>query len=125
LISGSGFAQALTGVPDTFEACAATLELGPRLVVQTDGRQGSYTVTAGDRFHTPAFEVEVLDTTGAGDVFHGAYLVGLLHGWDLRRIALFSTAVSAIKCAKLGGRAGIPRYEEALAFLKERGIKLE
>lgn len=125
LIGGSGFANALTGQPDTWEACAAALQMGPRIVVQTEGAAGSYTVTAGERFHTPAFDVDVIDTTGAGDVFHGAYIVGLLHGWDLRRIALFSTAVSAIKCTRLGGRAGIPRYEDVLAFLRERGIELE
>jgi len=58
-------------------------------------------------------------------VFHGAYIVGLLHGWDLRTIAAFSAAVSALKCTRLGGRAGIPRYSEALAFLNERGIGIE
>ena len=92
--------------------------------MQTEGEGGSYTLTAEERFHTPAFDVEVIDTTGAGDVFHGAYIVGLLHGWDLRRVALFSTAVAAIKCTKLGGRAGIPCYDEVLAFLRERNVEL-
>jgi sugar/nucleoside kinase (ribokinase family) len=63
----------------------------------------------------------VVDTTGCGDVFHGAYIVGLLQGWDLRRVALFSTAVSALKAGKLGGRAGIPTFERTLEFLRERG----
>ena len=67
----------------------------------------------------------MVDTTGAGDVFHGAYIVGLLYGWNLRQIALFSAAVSAIKCTKLGGRAGIPRFEEVMAFLKHRGVEFE
>lgn len=123
LICASGFGPSLTGKGDVWEAAEAILGMGPRIVVQTEGNEGSYTVTAEERFHTPAFEVEVVDTTGAGDVFHGAYIVGLLKGWDLRRIALFSTAVSALKCTQLGGRAGIPRYEEVLAFLEERGIE--
>ncbi|MGM0401558.1 MAG: carbohydrate kinase family protein [Chloroflexota bacterium] len=124
LICGSGFAPALTGVDDLWEAGEAVLERGPRIVVQTEGDDGSYTVTPEERFHTPAFEVDVLDTTGAGDVFHGAYIVGLLQGWDLREIAQFSTAVSAIKCTELGGRAGIPTFQETIAFLQERGIDL-
>ncbi len=122
LIGGSGFVQGLTGLTDLWEAAAATLALGPRIVVQTEGEDGSYTVTAEARFHTPAFEVQVVDTTGAGDVFHGAYIVGLLHGWTPRQIAQFATAVAALKCTRLGGRAGIPTLDQTLAFLKTKGI---
>jgi ribokinase len=72
-----------------------------------EGEDGSYTVTAdGERFHVPSFKVDVIDTTGAGDVFHGAYIVGLLQGWDLRSVAQFSTAVSALKCTKLARPGG-------------------
>jgi len=120
LIGGSGFVPALTGERDWRAAGRKALAMGPKIVVQTEGDQGSYTMTADGEFHVPAFKVPVLDTTGAGDVFHGAYIVGLLQGWDLHRVALFSTAVSAIKCGKLGGRAGIPTFAETLAFLRER-----
>ena len=125
LICGSGYAPAVTGETDIWAAGEAMLELGPRVVVQTEGTQGSYTVTADDRFHTPAFEVDVVDTTGAGDVFHGAYIVGLLKGWELRRVAAFASAVSALKCTQLGGRAGIPGYDTAISFLSERRADLE
>jgi len=124
LIAGSGFVPALTGKGDIWEAGEAALELGPSIVVQTEGADGSYTVTHDDRFHMPAFPVEVVDTTGAGDVFHGAYIVGLLQGWDLRQIAAFSTAVSAIKCTKLGGRAGVPCFEDAVAFARRQGVAI-
>jgi ribokinase len=125
LICGSGFAPALTGKKDLHEAGRAALALGPRIVVQTEGAAGSYTTTADEEFHIPAFPIQVVDTTGAGDVFHGAYIVGLMRGWSLRQTALFSTAVSAIKCTRLGGRAGIPTFEETVAFLRERGIEFE
>ena len=125
LIAGLGFVPILTGKSDLREAGRAALALGPRIVVQTEGADGSYTVTADEEFHTPAFPVRVVDTTGAGDVFHGAYLVGLLHGWDLRRVATFASAVSAIECTRLGGRAGIPRYPEVIAFLNEQGVEIE
>jgi sulfofructose kinase len=121
LICGSGFGRALTGHADLWRAGEAMLSLGPQIVVQTEGKDGSYTLTTEERFHTPAFDVQVVDTTGAGDVFHGAYLVGLLRGWDLRSVAFFATAVSAIKCTGLGGRKGIPTFAQTLAFLKQRG----
>ena len=76
--------------------------------------------TTRRRFHTPSFDVEVLDTTGCGDVFHGAYIVGQLHGWGLRETAQFASAVAALKARKLGGRAGIPTFDETIAFLRER-----
>ena len=95
LICGSGFAPALTGESDMYKAGRAALRLGPSIVVLTEGEAGSFTFSGEEEFHTPAYKVDVVDTTGAGDVFHGAYLVGLLHGWDLRRIATFATAVAA------------------------------
>jgi len=124
LISGAGFAQALTGITDIWEAGKATLEQGPSIFVQTDGENGSYTITADECFHTPVFDVDVVDTTGAGDVFHGAYIVGLLHGWDIKTIATFCTAVSGLECTRLGGRVGIPRFDEVISFLNQRGINL-
>jgi sugar/nucleoside kinase (ribokinase family) len=91
LICGSGFGYSLTGHADIWKAGEAMLSMGLRIVVQTEGKDGSYTVTREERFHTPAFVVDVVDTTGAGDVFHGAYLMGLLHGWDLKTVAYFAT----------------------------------
>ncbi len=123
LICGSGFGLSLTGQEDLWQAGQAILEMGPAIVVQTEGKDGSYTVTRQECFHIPAFPIDVVDTTGAGDVFHGAYLAGLLHGWDLRRVAQFSTAVSAVKCTQLSGRRGIPCFEEAVAFLRRQGIE--
>jgi sugar/nucleoside kinase (ribokinase family) len=125
LITGEGYARGLTGIDDIWQAGEAVLELGPRIFVETVGDRGCYTITRNERFHTPAFKVDVVDTTGAGDVFHGAYIVGMMHGWTPRQCALFSTAVSAIKCTRLGGRAGIPTFEQTMAFLSERGIEME
>ncbi len=102
------------------EAAAELLALGPEIVVVTRGEAGSYTLTSGTEFTTPAFPVTVVDTTGAGDVFHGAYLFGLLQGWDLARTATFASATAALKCTRLGGRAAIPRLPEVIAFLAAR-----
>ena len=120
LICSSGFGTMLTGHKDLWKVGRSILDRGPGIVVQTEGEDGSYTVSADEEFHTPAFEVDVVDTTGAGDVFHGAYLVGLVQGWDPRRTATFASAVSAIQCTVLGNRNGIPSMEEVEAFLLER-----
>ena len=117
LICGSGFAPMLTGEKDVRRAGRAALELGPRVVVQTEGAAGSYTVSREAEFHTPAFDVDVVDTTGAGDTFHGAYLVGLARGWDLERCASFSSAVAALHCTVLGNRKGIPSMDEVEALM--------
>ena len=58
------------------------------------------------------------DTVGAGDVFHGAYLTGLLRGYDALEAARLATAVSCIKCTRIGGRAGIPDLKTAEVFLR-------
>ncbi|MEE8398962.1 MAG: carbohydrate kinase family protein [Desulfobacterales bacterium] len=121
LICGSGFGAMLTGQKELYPAGRAILDIGPRIVVQTEGVDGSYTVTADEEFHIPAFEIDVIDTCGAGDVFHGAYLVGLVKEWDLKRIATFASAVAGIHSTVLGNRKGIPSMEEVETFLRERG----
>jgi sugar/nucleoside kinase (ribokinase family) len=70
--------------------------------------------------HQPAFPVEVVDTTGAGDVFHGAFAYGLARGWESARCVEFASAVAALSCRALGGRKGIPGLGEALGLLGGR-----
>jgi len=122
LVCGDGFGEKLAGVGDAFEAGERVLDMGPRIFVETLGERGSVTVTLKKNFETPSFEIEVKDTTGAGDVFHGAYLYGLINGWTPERIALFSTAVSALKCTRMGGRRSSPTLGEVLEFLQSQGI---
>ena len=121
LIAGERFATSVADDGDYRMGAARLLAMGPDLVVVTRGEHGAFTQTATIAFHTPAFVVPVVDTTGAGDVFHGAYLFGLLHGWDLPAMAEFASAAAALKCIQLGGRAGIPRLNAVLSFLDERG----
>ncbi len=88
----------------------------------TLGARGSVTYADGNVIVIPAFPVETRDTTGAGDVFHGGYIYGLLLKWSLEATVRFASAVAAMKCMKVGGRAGIPRPAEVQRFLEERGI---
>ncbi len=79
---------------------------------------------ANEIIEVPAFPVNVIDTTGSGDVFHGGYIYGLLQGWKLKETIRFASAVAAMKCTGIGGREGIPQLDEARQFLEKREIKL-
>ncbi|MBI5455317.1 MAG: hypothetical protein HY956_11860, partial [Deltaproteobacteria bacterium] len=65
-----------------------------------------------------AFKVKAVDTTGAGDVFHGGYIYGLLQGWGIEKTVEFASAFAALKCLKPGGRTGIPALSETLRLIK-------
>lgn len=94
---------------------------GPETVIITLGGDGCVGVSSDGYFKLPAFPVEVRDTVGAGDVFHGAYIYGLCQNWKAEKCSRFASAVSAIKCTKLGGRAGIPNAAMTKQFL-ETGV---
>ena len=125
LIAAEEFARSLTGFDDPADAATALAERFPRATTGvTLGPRGAVFVLDGRPERSPAFDVDVRDTTGAGDVFHGAFIVGLLRGWDIRRTIRFAHASAAMKCRRLGARAGIPSAEEVQAFLetaRERG----
>lgn len=92
---------------------------GPRVVIGTQGEQGCVAVIEGETVRIPAYGVAAVDTTGAGDVFHGAFLAGWLQGMPLLENIRFAAAASALKCTKIGGRAGIPTREQALALVRQ------
>jgi sugar/nucleoside kinase (ribokinase family) len=112
-------AHALAGA-SLLEVAEQIRQLGSGVAAITDGERGCWCATPNGPLHIPAFAVDVVDTTGAGDVFHGAFLVGITRGWDLARSLTFAAAVAALKCRVLGGRAGIPTMEEALALVDHR-----
>lgn len=94
-------------------------EWGPSIVVFTFGERGSAVYTKEGEFaYLPGFEVETVDTVGAGDVYHGAYVYALAADYDPVRAAEFANAVAAIKCTGIGGRAGIPDLSMTESFLK-------
>ncbi len=112
------FALRFTGESDVTAAGRAILRGGPETVVITLGAEGALAFRGDELIHQPALPVEpVVDTTGAGDVFHGAFAYGVALGYDLRENLRFSSAVAALKCRALGGRTGIPTMEETRRFL--------
>jgi len=121
LIVGRRFGRMLTGKQDPADILEALAAFGPRCVGLTLAEAGAMLLHRGQVVHEAGFPVEVVDTTGAGDVFHGAFLYGLLQGWEAGDILRFANAVSALKCTALGGRSGIPRAEQVQSFLDAAG----
>lgn len=113
------FAALYTGEDDPERAGRVLLAAGPAIVGITDGVRGSWIFSGdGAHFHQPAFQVEVVDTTGCGDCYHGAFLSGLCRGLDLRSSAALASTAAALNARTLGGRAGLPTLAEVQAFLE-------
>jgi sugar/nucleoside kinase (ribokinase family) len=106
-------AREITGETD-YEKMAAKLRgLGPEVVAVTMGSEGALIASAKTTAHVPAYQVKVVDSTGAGDAFMGGLSYGLLQGWDLPDTGLFANACAAICCTRVGARAMGTREEVA------------
>jgi sugar/nucleoside kinase (ribokinase family) len=114
------FAARYTGEDDPLRAGPALLAAGPSLAAITDGVRGSWVFTQDNvrGFHQPSFSVEVIDTTGCGDTYHGAFLVGLCRGLSPERAAEWASAAAALNARHLGGRSGLPTLSEVESFLR-------
>lgn len=103
---------------DDMDRLARVLDLGVRHAGVTRGARGyTWRNRDGAAGHQPAFKVEVVDTTGAGDAFHGAFVWALANGHDDATAARLASAVAAMKCRRLGARAGLPTARELKEFL--------
>lgn len=102
------------------ERLGHVLALGPRHAGVTQGREGYLWRERDGGGHVPAFAVSVTDTTGAGDAFHGAFALMLAEGRPTADCARAAAAVAALKCTRLGSRAGLPTRPELDAFLSAR-----
>jgi len=120
LIVGAEFPPRFTGTTDLRRALRAIAQHGPWFVGVTLGPGGALGLVHGSYCFVPAFRVPVVDSTGAGDIFHAGSIYGLLQGWPVRDTLRFAAAAAALKCEKLGGRPGIPTLERALALASGR-----
>lgn len=116
LLMNAAYPCAVTGLP-TLEA--ALLEMstwGPQVVLSTAGARGLYAVVEGQVRHFPAYPVpKAVDTTGAGDVFHGAFLAAHLRGGTLEECIGMAQYAAAVKCGQMGGRQGIPDWDTVVS----------
>jgi sulfofructose kinase len=86
----------------------------------TAGGDGVYSCVGGEIRHDPAFDVPVVDTLGAGDVWHGAFALALAEGRFETEAVRFASAAAALKVQRSGGRAGVPTRVELDDFLTAR-----
>ena len=94
-------------------------EFGARIAVLTLGERGCVAKWEEGLFAFPALPVDVVDTTGAGDAFHGAFIYGVLQEWSVAETIRFASAVASLNCRQLGGRSGLPTLGEAHRFLED------
>ena len=119
LIGSSEFPTGWTGEQDPFKA----LELiqnryGMRVAAMTLGADGALARCAGRYIYSPAFVVNCVDTTGAGDVFHGAFCYAVLQGWSMADSLDFSNAMAALNCTAIGARGRIATLEQARSLVE-------
>ena len=112
-------AHGLSETEDPAEALKLLTEWGARTAVVTLGSQGCVFLENGELDRVPAIDVDVVDTTGAGDAFHGAYCFGLTRSWRTRNVLRFASVVAGLNCRALGGRTALPTLDEALAVTRQ------
>jgi sulfofructose kinase len=128
LIASTNFPVQWTNERDPFKALGLIQkEYGMKVAAMTLGSHGALALCDGKFHYSPAFVVNCVDTTGAGDIFHGAFGYAVLQGWDLDHILDFSNAMAALNCKALGARGGIrPRADaEGLIAKGERRVHPE
>jgi len=119
LVGSSEFPSRWTGEPDPFRALAMIQdEYGMRVAAMTLGAAGSLARAEGRFVYTPGFIVDCVDTTGAGDVFHGAFCYAVIESMPVREALEFSNAMAALNCTALGARGHISNLAEAQAFAR-------
>ncbi|MCW5978071.1 MAG: ribokinase [Bryobacteraceae bacterium] len=118
LIASSEFPRNWTAEEDPFLALETIQnEYGMRMAAMTLGAHGALARIGGRFVYSPGFVVDCVDTTGAGDVFHGAFCYAVLQAMPIEQALEFSNAMAALNCKALGARGGIASREEALALM--------
>ena len=120
LIVSLEFAKKVTGEAEPAIGARKLWRDDRQTVVVTCGAEGCWYVDAASvsrPCHQPAYRVQVVDTTGCGDVFHGAYAAALVRGLGLPERIRFASAAAALKATQFGGQAGIPSRAAVEAFL--------
>jgi sulfofructose kinase len=120
LIASSEFPAQWTGIEDPFDALAAIRRrFGMRLAGMTLGSNGALVLTENGFVYSPAFAVNCVDTTGAGDVFHGAFCYSVLQRMPIAEALAFSNAMAALNCLAPGARGGIASAPEAVSLMAQ------
>jgi len=119
LLPSGDEAEMLAGVNGSKEACQKLLKMGPKIIVLKLGKEGCTVFTRNkiNGMRVKGFQAKELDPTGAGDSFGGAFIVGYLAGWDLKKACLFANAVGALKVEYFGPMP-TTSYKEAIKLME-------
>lgn len=120
LIVSEEFAIKFTGYNDAEKYLKMLQKYDPELLVVTKGKKGFCGSIDGKYIERNAFKIKAVDTSGAGDVFHGAFLYAYLEKMAVDKALTFASAASALKCTRNGIRAVLPTFEEVVRFIEER-----
>jgi len=119
LVASSEFPGQWTTERDPFRALEMIQnEYGMKVAAMTLGAHGALARVDGEFIYSPAFVVNCVDTTGAGDVFHGAFCYAVLEGMPMRETLELSNAMAALNCTRIGARGGIATLDEAHALME-------
>ncbi len=119
LIVSSDFPQEFTGLKSPTASLLALRNHCEGFLAVTLGAQGALALVGGRCVPFPGYAVHAVDTTGAGDIFHGAFLYGLSQNWPLDRMITFANAAAALNCTRLGARSGMPEMDEILNVMNQ------
>lgn len=118
LVASSEFPGRWTKEEDPFRALVLIQkEYGMRVAAMTLGAHGALALESGKFHYSPAFVVNCVDTTGAGDVFHGAFCYAVLEDMPMREALDFANALAALNCTAIGARGGIRGIAEARSLM--------
>ncbi|MBY0375028.1 MAG: ribokinase [Bryobacteraceae bacterium] len=120
LITSSEFPTAWTGQADPLKALATIQkEFAMRVAAMTLGAHGAIARVDGQYVYSPAYVVNCIDTTGAGDVFHGAFCYAVLAGLPMKETLDLANALAALNCTALGARGRLATLAEAQELMKK------
>jgi sugar/nucleoside kinase (ribokinase family) len=114
----------LTGCHDHEQALQALRQPHHRLMCITLGERGAIAIDDAGVHHAPAFVVNAVDTTGAGDVFRAGFIYALLREWPTDEVLRFANAAAAVSCTRLGALGGIPALSEIEALVASGNVRI-
>jgi sugar/nucleoside kinase (ribokinase family) len=110
--------RAITKCEDIAQGFEIVRRKRKQFIAVTDGHNGGLWCDGGEVHSYPSFKVDVVDTLGAGDTFHGAFALALIEGKSIIETLRFASAAAALKCVRFGGITSAPTRDEVEAFLK-------
>jgi sulfofructose kinase len=117
LIVSANLPKELTGIEDPIRSLYALTRYCAGFIAVTLGADGAMAIVGDACVRFPAYDVHPIDTTGAGDIFHAAFIYCLFQNWPLEKIMTFANVAAGLNCARLGARGDLPSLAEVLSFM--------